>query len=502
MNKRLYESLVTHNRGNIYPMHMPGHKRNTKIMDMVNPYSIDITEIDGFDNMHNPKGIIKRIEDMANDIYGAKKTWISVNGSSIGLMAAICAVTNKGDSILIGRNSHKSVYNAIELNELSPKYVYPQNIGNGINGQIFLTDIMKSVEENANISAVVITSPTYEGITSDIESISKYLHGKKIPLIVDAAHGAHLGFAKDFPNNAIYGNADIVVHSIHKTLPAFTQTSLVHVTSERFVDIRKINKYMSMFQSSSPSYVLMSGIEKCLNIVKERKDLFDTYNNHIDEFYEKAKILKNLYILEYKNCGKLWRDKSKIVIISKAKNVSLYGGVYIYNTLLKKYGIQLEMKSGRYALAMTSICDTKEGMDRLLIALVKIDKELEENNIEIVDNFVDNVDNLNVEKCSKYADWDDLPIASESYALYPPKKAQELLITSIKLEESVDKICGEYIYLYPPDIPLIIPGEIITQEFINTIFEYKKRGLDIEGMEDDKAEYINVVEESWQKFTY
>lgn len=501
-NKGLYKKLLEYNTGDVYPMHMPGHKRNTDIMDMINPYSIDITEIDGFDNMHNPKGIIKDIEDKANELYGAKKTWLSVNGSSIGLMAAICAVTRKGDSILIGRNSHKSVYNAIELNELVPEYVYPENIGNGINGQIFLTDIMKKVKNNDKISAVVVTSPTYEGIVSDIRSISEYLHDKGIPLIVDAAHGAHLGFFNDFPSNAISAKADIVIHSIHKTLPAFTQTSLVHVTSDKYVNIKKVNKYMSIFQSSSPSYVLMSGIEKCLDVVKYGTELFSKFNNNLDDFYARSKVLKNICVLEYKNASGVWRDKSKIVIISKAKNVDKYGGVYIYNTLLTKYNIQLEMKSSRYALGMTSICDTKEGIDRLLVALVNIDKEMGQKNVEIVDNFVDNVDNLSVEKCSNYADWDDLPIASESYALYPPKKAQELLITSTKLEEAVDKICAEYVYLYPPDIPLIVPGEVITQKFINIICEYKKRGLSIEGMEDSNAENINVTEDVWQEYMY
>ena len=498
-NDGLYERLIKHNNNDIYPMHMPGHKRNRDIMDMVNPYSIDITEIDDFDNMHNPTGIIKKIEEEASELYGAEKTWLSVNGSSIGIMASICAVTKKGDSILIGRNSHKSVYNAIELNELNPQYIYPENLGNGINGQVFLTDIVKKIESDNKIKVVVVTSPTYEGIISDIRSISEYLHSKGIPLIIDAAHGAHFGFNKDFPHNALHDKADIVIHSIHKTLPAFTQTSLLHISSDSYVDVKKINKYMSIFQSSSPSYVLMSGIEKCIKVVRNGKELFEKYNNYLEEFYQKVKILKNIYVLDYKKDGKIWRDKSKIVIISKAKDVRNYGGVYIYNKFLTKYNIQLEMKSGRFALAMTSICDTKEGMDRLLIALVNIDRELEENNVEIVDNSVDNVDNSNVEKCSNYADWDDLPIASESYALYPPKKAQELLITPFKLEESVDKICGEYVYLYPPGIPLIVPGEIITQSFIDIIREYRRRGLLVEGLEDRKAEFINIVEETHGK---
>lgn len=497
----LYNKLVKHNENDVYPMHMPGHKRNIAIMNMMNPYAIDITEIDGFDNMHNPKGIIKNIEEKANSLYGAKKTWLSVNGSSIGIMAAICAVTNRGDSILIGRNSHKSVYNAIELQGLVPEYIYPKNIGNDINGQIFLTDIIQKIEKNPKICAVVVTNPTYEGIISDIKSISEYLHSKGIPLIVDAAHGAHLGFIKDFPDNSVTCGADIVIHSIHKTLPAFTQTSLLHVVDDKYVNISKVNKYISLFQSSSPSYVLMAGIEKCVDIVRTRQDLFENYNNYLDDFYEKTKSLKNICILGYKNGEKIWRDKSKIVIISKCKDIENYGGVYIYNTLLNEYNIQLEMKSSRYALAMTSICDTKEGFERLLIALVKIDEKLDEiavdideNLGEIVGNSVDNVENSNVEKACILAHWDDLPIASEIYSHYPPGEVQKLLITTVELNKAVDKISAEYVYLYPPDIPLIVPGEVITQKFINIILEYKKRDLCVEGMEDEKIEYIKVVD--------
>ena len=498
---RLYDKLVNHNDNNIYPMHMPGHKRNTDIMKMVNPYKIDITEIDGFDNMHHPKGLIKNIMDRANKLYGAKRTWISVNGSSIGLMAAISAVTNKGDSILIGRNSHKSVYNAIELNELNPEYIFPKYLGCGIKGQVFLTDIIKKIEDNPKICAVVVTSPTYEGVVSDIVGISEYLHSKGIPLIVDAAHGAHLGFSKDFLENSVKCGADIVIHSIHKTLPAFTQTSLLHVVSDKYVDMCKINNYMSIYQSSSPSYIMMAGIEKCIDIVRKSDKLFEKYNNYLEEFYKSTKRLKNICVLDYKINNRIWRDKSKIVIISKCKDIEKYGGVYIYNTLLNEYKIQLEMKSSRYALAMTSICDTKEGFERLLVALVNIDRRMEEIGVvidekigEIVGNSVDKVENSNVEKACILADWDDLPIASEIYSQYPPHKVQKLLITCVKLCEAVDKTSAEYVYLYPPDIPLIVPGEVITQEFINIIFEYKKRGLSIEGLEDENVEYIRVVE--------
>lgn len=504
VRETLYDKLIEHNKNQVYPMHMPGHKRNTQMMSMVNPYSIDITEIDGFDNMHSPTGIIKDIIDKANDLYKAKRTWLCVNGSSIGIMAAICATTKKGDSILIARNSHKSVYNAIELNELRPHYIYPEYIGCGINGQVFLTDIVKKIEDNPEICVVVVTNPTYEGVVSDIESIAKYLHSKGKILIVDAAHGAHLGFNNEFPGSAIECGADIVIHSIHKTLPAFTQTSLLHVVSDERVDISRVNKYISLFQSSSPSYILMAGIENCIKVVRKSDELFRKYNNYLEKFYESAKKLRYIKVLDYKKDGVIWRDKSKIVIIGyedKENNIN-YGGSYIYHKLLDEYNIQLEMKSNRYCLAMTSICDTEEGFNKLLVALVNIDKEIDvilqnlhRNTCDIVGNLVDNVDNLSVEKAHISTLWDYGPSEIVDNIAYAPHQIQELLITPVKIWESVDKISGEYVYLYPPDIPLLVPGEVITKEFIESFFSYKEAGFNIEGLEDENLEYIRIVQE-------
>ena len=495
----LYEELVKHNKKQVYPMHMPGHKRNLEIMSMASPYSIDITEIDGFDNMHNPSGLIKDIIDEANELYGAKRTWLSVNGSSIGIMASICAVANRGDTILISRNSHKSVYNAIELMELTPEYIFPEYIGDGINGQVFLTDIIQKIEKNSKICAVVVTNPTYEGITSDIEAISSYLHTKGVILIVDSAHGAHLGFHDGFPRNSIELGADIVIHSIHKTMPAFTQTSLIHLVSDKLVDETRLNKYISMFQSSSPSYILMAGIENCIKVVRKYPNIFEEFNRNLEEFYEGASKLKNIYVLDYKKDGVVWRDKSKIVIISKCEDINKYGGSYIYDKLLKEYKVQLEMKSATYCLAMTSICDTKEGLDKLLIALVNIDNELSQirykNRGKIVGNLVDNVDKFSVEKPCIIRNQDQFTIAMKVYSQYPPYKIQKLLITRTKILDSVDKVSAEYVYLYPPDIPLIVPGEKITKEFVDRILDYKDMGLSVEGLEDKSLEYIKVVME-------
>ena len=196
----LEEKLRELAQSNRYPFHMPGHKR---MLDGTNPYAIDITEIEDFDNLHHAEGIIKDAEDAAAKMYGAKKAYYLVNGSTCGILAAISASVKRGGKILVARNCHKSVYHAIFLRQLSPEYVYPENTHYGIQGQILVKAIEKKLAECPDIQAVVLTSPTYDGLVSDVKSIAEVVHRRNITLIVDEAHGAHFGFHEAFPENAV-----------------------------------------------------------------------------------------------------------------------------------------------------------------------------------------------------------------------------------------------------------------------------------------------------------
>ncbi|MCC8073177.1 MAG: aminotransferase class I/II-fold pyridoxal phosphate-dependent enzyme, partial [Clostridiales bacterium] len=217
-----------------YPFHMPGHKRNS---DFNIPCSdIDITEIDGFDNLHSPKGILADLQQRLKKLYRSADTIISVNGSTCGILSAVSAVSNKGDTIIIARNCHKSVYNACYINELNIVYIEPEfNSEFGCFGKISQEKIDNAITQNPNACAVVITSPTYEGIVSNIKC--------DIPLIIDAAHGAHFGFANWLPE---IPNGDIVVTSLHKTLPALTQSAAVNIYNEKYISY--VKKYMDIFE--------------------------------------------------------------------------------------------------------------------------------------------------------------------------------------------------------------------------------------------------------------
>ena len=464
----LQEKLEEYYNKNYLPMHMPGHKRNVKLLGEKLPYKIDITEISGFDDLHHANGLIKNIENKARKIYGSKRSFILVNGSTCGILAGIRSVINFGDKVLIARNSHKSVYNAIELNNLNAIYISSKINKYGIDGNIDVKEIEKKIKENKDIKLVVITSPTYEGVINNIKSIVSIAHKYNIPVLVDEAHGAHLRFMDNLYNKeALNSGADIVIQSLHKTLPALTGTALLHIQGE-LVREENVARELSIFETSSPSYILMSSIEECLDILIYKEELFKEYENNLKYFYKETKKLQKLKILGNEIENKEYYDFGKIVIITKNTNIT---GKELADILIKEYKIELEMSSIDYVLAMTSICDTKENFIRLLNALEEIDKKLEnkeekENKIEIVlpekkMNILDAIKNNN----SKYLNY----------------------------KETEGKISKEYIWIYPPGIPLIAPGEIINKEIIQKINDYKNANIEVRTT-FDKFPKIEVIE--------
>lgn len=465
----LQEKLEEYYNKDYLPMHMPGHKRNMDLLGEKLPYKIDITEITGFDDLHHATGLIKNIEDKAKKIYGSKRSFILVNGSTCGILAGIRSVVNFGDKILVARNSHKSVYNAIELNGLNPVYILPRIGKDGIDRNIDDNEIEEKLKENKDVKLVVITSPTYEGVISNISSIVSIAHKYNIPVLVDEAHGAHLSFMENICyKEALRSGADIVIQSLHKTLPALTGTALLHIQGD-LVKEENVARELSIFETSSPSYILMSSIEECLDIIISKgKELFKEYEGNLKYFYSETKKLQKLKILGNEIKNKEYYDLGKIVIITKNTNVT---GKELFDILRDEYKIELEMSSINYALAMTSICDKKESFTRLINALIKIDEKI----IKKEESF-------------------------ESYNITIPKKKMKILEAiknkNYKIEEytkTEERVSKEYIWVYPPGIPLITPGEVINKEIIQKINEYKNADIEIRTT-FDKFPKIEVIE--------
>lgn len=472
MEENLLEKLMQYGESDYYPFHMPGHKR-AGIM-FPNPYKIDITEIDGFDNLHHPEGILLRAQKQAGRLYGSKKTYYLVNGSTCGILAAISAGTKRGEKILIARNAHKSVYHALYLNSLSGIYVDPVVTSQGIQGAIRPFDVEKKLKENPDIRAVVITSPTYEGIVSDIASIAGIVHKRGIPLIVDEAHGAHFGFSEYFPDTAVRLGADAVIQSLHKQLPSFTQTALLHINSD-LIREKEIEKYLGIFETSSPSYILMAGMEKCLRLLKDDKvNLFNSFKEKLDAFYKSTENLQYIKVLGSKDFQSeecFEKDSSKLVISVKDTNIT---AGELYRLLLEKYHLQMEMESGFYVLGMTSIMDREEGFCRLSHALNEIDRTLKTERTD----------------CFEIIKGIYLP-KEKKMELY---QAMERDTETVSFDRAIGKISGAVVSLYPPGIPVLLPGEKITEDFIKNIRECQKLGLNVQGIADILCERIDVIE--------
>lgn len=497
----LYEELKSYSDSDYYPFHMPGHKRrdmaeSAKAMpdecttatngckaiadgcqtvtdgSKALPYGIDITEIEGFDDLHHAHGILRAAQERAAGLYHADKTHFLVNGSTVGIISAICGTTKKGDTILVARNCHKSVYHAIYLNELCPVYLYPRfDTRTHLNAEFEAQAVLEALNEHPEIRAVVIVSPTYDGVVSDVAAIAEIAHAKGVPLIVDEAHGAHFGFHSAFPKNANMLGADVVIHSVHKTLPSLTQTALLHINGA-LVNRERIVRYLDMLQSSSPSYVLMAGIDSCMELLERRGgELFDAYVEKLMKLRRDLKELSHLKLVEAENY-----DISKVVISVENADIT---SRELYETLLSRYHLQIEMVAGTYVLAMTSIADTKEGFERLTNALLSIDNKVGSEKSEAAGET-----ELVIGKQPK------LPV------IYTVSKAQDMPAVSrqsLAWSDAIGHISLEYAYLYPPGSPLIVPGECISDEAVRLLFWYEAHGFSVEGL--GREGYIEVLKE-------
>ena len=463
---KLYKQLETYEQQGIYPMHMPGHKRNPNFT-MKNPYQIDITEIDGFDDLQHPEKLLKQEMLEAADIYQTKQSFFLINGSTVGILAGIFASVLPGETVCVARNCHKSVLHAVMLRGLNATYLYPEfDEQYGFSRGITSSQVKQIFQETPSIRLLIITSPTYEGMISSVAEIAEVVHSYGAVLFVDEAHGAHLYFHSNFPNGALRSGADLVVHSIHKTLPSFTQTALLHRVSDRISE-DKIRLYLNMFQTTSPSYILMAGIERCLAFLRSEHVVFGGFADELYEFYQKTSALQNMQVLQLP-----WniKEPSKIIISVQKSGMT---GRQVYDILLRDYKIHPEMASKYYVLCMTSVCDTKEGFHRLYHALYDMDRKLSVGNSS--DNTLKQVPPCRVKK--RMESW----------------QVERTLLKKVLFWESAGSISGEFLYIYPPGIPLLVPGEEITSELIEYLYSEKSKGSKLQGLNDTNMREIYVI---------
>ena len=482
--ERLYRALEIYSQEDYYPFHMPGHKRNPDTINTDLPFDRDITEIDGFDNLHHPEGILKKAQETAASVYDTKECYYSVNGSTAALLAAVSATVPRNGQILVARNCHKAVYHALYLRNLIPTYVYPQMDPKWwINGGISSDKVERALAENPEIKAVLLTSPTYDGVVSDIEKIAEIVHRYEIPLIVDEAHGAHFHFSNYFPTSAAELGADLVIQSFHKTLPSMTQTAVLHNCSDR-VDSRLIRRFMGIYQSSSPSYILMASMDACMEkMSSDGNEMFREFTKILEKARRRLSECKYIRLVspEIGTAGVFDYDRSKLLFSTRYASMT---GSELAQILLEKYHIQVEMETEHYVLALAAVGDSGEGFERLCQAIEEINQE-------------------EAQKKKEKRETEEPKAGRTAYTSLSQfmsiTEAMESKSEIRKLEESVGRISAEFGYLYPPGIPLIVPGEQITGQFIRNMRIYMEEGLYLQGLEDYTNETIRVVAQNTTK---
>jgi len=480
----IYKFLLEHAKKNTVSFHMPGHKGagiysryhyEDFLQRMVD---CDITEIPGADNLFQTEGIILATQQKYAALYDVGRSYLLINGTSGGLIAAILASVNPNKKLIMSRNCHKAVFNALTLGNIQPVYAYPDKVkGQEIAGSISVEEISRLLAANPDAEAVILPSPNYYGICSDIATIAKVVHDAGKVLIVDQAHGAHLhffhkfGLGKDMPPSAESCGADIVVNSTHKTLASFTQSAVLNLNTSR-VDRYHLEDKLQAIQSTSPSYLLMGSLDiNAELLLTHGSELFAEWQSNLDDFYGRATGVAGLSIMEVPNL-----DRTKINL--DMGTLGITGAVLEHE--LNKRDIFPELYTGDLLMCMTGIGNTREHMERLLSALKEIADEATTSE-GIVDRQFEpdeaaSMPNLTSQK------------RPEKKAQTMPAQAAFVGVPKTKeyvpLEKAPGRICAGSVIPYPPGIPLVCPGEIFSDELVQYIQALRNAGEKVIGVTD------------------
>jgi len=461
----MIEGLKRYNRLNMAPFSMPGHKKgrafNNEMMELT--LNSDITEVDGLDNLQNPQGIIKDAQELLKECYGSQSSYFLINGSTSGNLTMIFAAFQEGDKVLIERNCHKSIYNGILLRKLNP-VLLKNEISEVLNAPlgIDVDHLFEVIEQEKDIKGIVLTYPNYFGIGVRLEKIVEKCKKNGIKVLIDSAHGAHFGFNENLPENPLKYNVDMVVMSAHKTLPALTQTAYLHINKEEYKE--KVEFYLRVFNSTSPSYIFMATLDYSRYYLQEKAQ--EEYNllisriNNLKKNVGKSPYLK---VLEKEDLGDKWVfDPTKIVITQQNK----YKAEDLLNILYNK-GIQCEMSLGRSVVLIATPFNIQEDFDRLEKAVLEI--ELVEQ-----DSSKDNNSFLNI----------------KDGEIIEPCRILQMQTAEADIEKIENMIAAENIIPYPPGIPFIIMGEKISRQKKDKLIELVGTGIDIIGVECRKIKVV------------
>ncbi len=456
---------------------VPGHKLgriNNELLEYTGPniFKLDANAPKGLDNLSKPKGVIKEAQELMAEAFGADCAYFLTNGTTQGILAVMMSVCRANQKILLPRNVHKSVINGLILSGAIPVFMKP-NIDNnlGIANGVSLETAKNAILENPEAKAIFLINPTYFGVVSDLTEIVKLAHKHDMKVIVDEAHGGHFYFSNKLPLGAIEAEADLSIVSIHKTVGSMTQSSVI-LTKGKRVDHNRLEATLNILNSTSPSGLLMAsldvarktmyfeGTKKLDKLVKMTKDA----RNKINQIPGIEAITKDYFIKK----GEYDSDESRIIV--KVSDLGITG-FDAYNELRDIYNVQLELAETHLILAVLTIGTTEEDLDKFVDALSKIsEKHLKENREPIHQKLTYN----------------------EPIYYMRPREAYHSYKKYVRLKDATNEVAAESIMVYPPGIPIVIPGEVISEEIINDLLMYKKLGSTI--LSDSDGELIKVVD--------
>ena len=477
----LFDAMKEYIKKDMSAYHTPGHKQgkgiDPELLELMgeNVFKMDLCELPEVDNLHDAVGVIKEAQELAASAYSADRTFFLVNGSTTGNNVMIMTVCDPGDKVIIPRNIHKSVLGGIILSGAIPVYVpaiWDDELGiaHGIDVEL----LEKALIENPDVKGVVLVNPTYYGVTTDLKKVVDLIHKYNRPVLVDEAHGAHFHFHNELPISALKAGADMVVQSTHKILTSMTQSSILHIKEGR-VNVKRAKNVLQLLHSTSPSYVLLATLDVARRqAVLHGKELLGRTIKLAEDARKRLNAIPGISCFGREICGKYGIhdvDVTKLVINFSGLGIS---GFHALDVLNEKYNIQSEMGTLYSVLELVTIGNDKRDLDRLVAAVedMALNGDFEKD--------------LRVETKAP-------PIPSIPKAQISPREAFFATTEKVPFANSIGRVCAEIVSPYPPGIPILAPGEVITENIVDYLQLIYNHGAFINGPEDIRLHTIKVV---------
>jgi arginine decarboxylase len=474
------------------PFYTPGHKRGQGISSSLTDvfgqsvFRVDLPELAELDNLFSPNGVIHQAQQLAAETFGASQTWFLVNGSTCGIEAAILATCGTGDKIILPRNVHSSAIAGLILSGAIPIFVYPEydtvlDIAHSVTPQA----VQAALEQHPDVKAVFMVYPTYYGVCGDARAIASLAHQHNIPLLVDEAHGAHFAFHPQLPTPALAAGADLTVQSTHKVLGAMTQASMLHLQGNR-IDPDRVSKALQLVQSTSPSYILLASLDAARQqMALHGKELMSRTLELAENARSRISQIPGLSVLEISPNslpGAIALDKTRLTVTISSLGLTGFEAEEILND---KLGVTAEFASQQHLTFIISLGNTQEDIDNLVQAFTTLAKE-KENGIDSAISRVRLAPRANVPSKLKYFD---------NHLCLSPREAFFTATENLPLKETTERICAEIVCPYPPGIPVLMPGEVITTAALDYLQHIQRTGGFITGCADSSLQKLKVVKD-------